>query len=373
MRCSRVVRSRISTPSRWSISCWITRASRPEASTSRSLAVLVLGAHAHVDRALHVDVMPGDREAALLERLLVLARPLDLGVHERDHAARRGPRGRPAAAARARAAARRGPTPRASFMIAAPSGHLVAQRVVEAVDGGGAALQDRVAERRMNDIAAARRAASSGSRRASSSSAPPPSPRRLRAAPPPSAFESIVATRFYCGSTSTANATPRVRAFAAATASTARAPRRSPALALRGRLHEQLRAVAPLQPEQRRRARARGTPGGRDPLAHARRPPPPRGRALRTSTRRARAGRRAGSRAASRRPSSPARKPSESWRGGEAQRARVGVQRLHDHPAAALAAAAAPGELGDERERALLGAEVGEAQRGVGVQHHARA
>ena len=34
LRCSLVVRSSISTPSRWSISCWRTRASRPEASTS---------------------------------------------------------------------------------------------------------------------------------------------------------------------------------------------------------------------------------------------------------------------------------------------------------------------------------------------------
>jgi hypothetical protein len=39
LRCSLEVRSRISTPSRWSISCWITRASRPEASTRRSAPV----------------------------------------------------------------------------------------------------------------------------------------------------------------------------------------------------------------------------------------------------------------------------------------------------------------------------------------------
>jgi hypothetical protein len=35
------------------------------------------------------------------------------------------------------------------------------------------------------------------------------------------------------------------------------------------------------------------------------------------------------------------------------------------------AAAGAPGELGDQRERPLLGAEVGEAQRRVGVEHDA--
>ncbi len=69
--------------------------------------------------------------------------------------------------------------------------------------------------------------------------------------------------------------------------------------------------------------------------------------------------------------SSPARKPSASCAAAWRSAARVRVERLHDHPPAALAAAAAAGELGDERERALLGAEVGEAQRGVGVEHDA--
>ena len=55
LRCSRVVRSRIRMPSRWSISCWMTRASRPVASTIEVLAVLVPRAHEHRDRALDVD------------------------------------------------------------------------------------------------------------------------------------------------------------------------------------------------------------------------------------------------------------------------------------------------------------------------------
>ena len=69
LRWSRDVRSRISTPSRWSISCWITRASRPDASIRMLLAALVLRADAHVDRPLDLDEHAGQRQAALLERL----------------------------------------------------------------------------------------------------------------------------------------------------------------------------------------------------------------------------------------------------------------------------------------------------------------
>ena len=57
--------------------------------------------------------------------------------------------------------------------------------------------------------------------------------------------------------------------------------------------------------------------------------------------------------------------------GGEADRRRVGRQRLHEHPPGGGAATGAAGELRDEREGALLGAEVGEAQGGVGVDHDA--
>jgi len=48
-----------------------------------------------------------------------------------------------------------------------------------------------------------------------------------------------------------------------------------------------------------------------------------------------------------------------------------GRERLHEHPAGERAAAGPAGELGDERERPLLGAEVGEAQGLVGVEHDA--
>ena len=50
----------------------------------------------------------------------------------------------------------------------------------------------------------------------------------------------------------------------------------------------------------------------------------------------------------------------------EAERPRVGLERLHDHLARGVAAAAA-GELRHELERALLGAEVGQREPGVGV------
>ena len=47
-------------------------------------------------------------------------------------------------------------------------------------------------------------------------------------------------------------------------------------------------------------------------------------------------------------------------------RPRVGLERLHEH-AAGRVAAAPPGELRDQLERPLLGAEVGHAEPGVGV------
>ena len=62
----------------------------------------------------------------------------------------------------------------------------------------------------------------------------------------------------------------------------------------------------------------------------------------------------------------------ESWRAA----ARIGSasrgERLDEHAAAGLPPAAAPGELRDEREGPLLGAEVGEAQRRVGVEDDAQ-
>src|SRR5919201_3502895 len=57
--------------------------------------------------------------------------------------------------------------------------------------------------------------------------------------------------------------------------------------------------------------------------------------------------------------------------GGVADRGRLGRQGLDQHPAAALAAAASPGELRDQGEGALLRTEVREAERGVGVEDDA--
>ena len=55
-----------------------------------------------------------------------------------------------------------------------------------------------------------------------------------------------------------------------------------------------------------------------------------------------------------------------------ADRRGLGRQGLDQHPAAALAAPAAPGELGHQREGALLGTKVGEPKRRVGVEHDAQ-
>ena len=98
-------------------------------------------------------------------------------------------------------------------------------------------------------------------------------------------------------------------------------------------------------------------------------------RAAPPARRRSRSGpgaRRAGSAAARRRSISPARKPAESWRAAWAMLGALGRQGLDDHLAPGLAAAAAPGQLGDHREGPLLGAEVGEAQGRVGVEDRAQ-
>ena len=55
---------------------------------------------------------------------------------------------------------------------------------------------------------------------------------------------------------------------------------------------------------------------------------------------------------------------------GVDDRSSLGRDRLHEH-APLPSAPDAPGELGDQRERALLGAEVREAQRRVRVEHDA--
>ena len=87
-------------PSRWSISCWITRASSPSASISSGSPRCVARAHAHARGALDLDVHAGQAQAALLGGLQLLAQPLDLGVDERrraDHRRRLCRRARDAA------------------------------------------------------------------------------------------------------------------------------------------------------------------------------------------------------------------------------------------------------------------------------------
>src|SRR5205807_962881 len=58
--------------------------------------------------------------------------------------------------------------------------------------------------------------------------------------------------------------------------------------------------------------------------------------------------------------------------GSQRDRARPGGQGLHQHPAAARPAPGPAGQLRDQGEGPLLGAEVGEAQRLVGVEHYAQ-
>ena len=114
LRSSRVVRSRIRTPSRWSISCWITRASRPEASTGAPRPPRPRP-HAHVDRPLDVDGDAGDRQAALLERLgSSLAHSIS-GLASAITGASARPC-RPAAAARCPSCGAARPMPKASRM-----------------------------------------------------------------------------------------------------------------------------------------------------------------------------------------------------------------------------------------------------------------
>ena len=84
LRWSREVRSRISTPSRWSISCWMHARLEARGLDRRAPRRARPGARdAHVHRALDVDEDAGQAEAALLDDLLVLAAPLDARVDER--------------------------------------------------------------------------------------------------------------------------------------------------------------------------------------------------------------------------------------------------------------------------------------------------
>ena len=93
------MRSNISTPFRWSSSCWN---SRPASSLGLDLdrvAVEVETPHEHLVRAQHLDVQTGDAEAALVVDPLAAALD-DLGVDDRPSARRRCPRRRSASARR---------------------------------------------------------------------------------------------------------------------------------------------------------------------------------------------------------------------------------------------------------------------------------
>ena len=83
-RCSGAVRSRIRTPSRWSSSCWMTRAAKPSGSISNVSPSHVLRAHPDRHGPRHLDADLADREAALVVELLLLGPPGDLGVAEHD-------------------------------------------------------------------------------------------------------------------------------------------------------------------------------------------------------------------------------------------------------------------------------------------------
>ena len=84
-RSSGLVRSRIRTPSRWSSSCWMTRASSPSASTVTALPVGSRRLDGHRRRALdgHDHRGRAEREAALVHGFLVLGARDELRVDER--------------------------------------------------------------------------------------------------------------------------------------------------------------------------------------------------------------------------------------------------------------------------------------------------
>ena len=177
----------------------------------------------------------------------------------------------------------------------------------------------------------------------------------------------------HCGSTSTLTLTPRRPASAAHCVDRGadRAHRGLPVPAL----DHELAARAAAQPEQRRRPEhrlarsARSVPAGDTATATAS------DAVGRTSRRCGSATRTAGSRARGAARSSASTNPSRVVPGRERERARGRGQRLHEHPRprrgwAAVSAAADPaGELSHESKRPLLGAEVREPERLVGVEH----
>ncbi len=228
----------------------------------------------------------------------------------------------------------------------------------------------------MNDIAAARRASTSGSSRgrllrvALLLDRLRILVRHLRTSLPGTGSRRRGSDGAYCGSTSTANVTPAC-ARSAATASTALAHGGDRRAARSRELDHELGALATLAAKQRRRAEGR-----------QRRPPSMRSRTARAaassgpgSSRRAHDPDQMAERRIARAPrAAPARPPGSPRRRARRRSAARGPSASSacttTRPAARPAPAAA-GELRDERERALLGAEVGEAQRRVGVEHHA--
>src|SRR5215211_3581887 len=109
------------------------------------VALLVPRAHPHVHRALHVHLDAGDRQAALLEGLAVLARPVDLGIRQDDH---RGV-GADAVDEQSLRDPQLGRGQADAEGVVHDPGHpldLALERIVEAVHGCGARLQDGVAE-----------------------------------------------------------------------------------------------------------------------------------------------------------------------------------------------------------------------------------
>ncbi len=139
-------RSRIRTPSRWSISCWRTRASSPEASIVTCSPSSVVAADRDVQGPLDVHRDPRQAEAALLGDDQVIGAALDPRVDQRRRLARRGPPGRPGPGAGGRAGSRPGRPPCRRCMIAIIRSTSARSSGPKSVDRRGDALQHRVAE-----------------------------------------------------------------------------------------------------------------------------------------------------------------------------------------------------------------------------------
>ena len=173
----------------------------------------------------------------------------------------------------------------------------------------------------------------------------------------------------------------RVRRLLRVDVDAERAPRGAPRSAATARTAASTSAIAARRSAAltttcaRSRPRRRNSGAGPErrhlePLAHGRRGGGRRPRLAPTSRRSGSASRTAGS--AAPRGGRARRRGSPRCRAARrGQRRRVGRDRLDEHAPVRAAAPGAARQLGDERERALLGAEVGEAQRRVGVEDDA--